>query len=122
MPATSALTWKATAEAVHGGLASLPKSGPPAAAIGVALGTILTLLGRTRLARFLPSPTAMGIAALVPASQTATIFLGAVALALYRRRWPKTPEDSLTSAAAGGIAGESIMGVMIAVMIAFGII
>jgi len=32
------------------------------------------------------------------------------------------PEDSLTSAAAGGIAGESIMGVMIAVMIAFGII
>ena len=122
MPATSALTWKATAEAVHGGLASLPKSGPLAAAIGVALGTILTLLGRTRLARFLPSPTAMGIAALVPASQTATIFLGALAIALYRRRWPKTPEDSLTSAAAGGIAGESIMGVTIAVMIAFGII
>ena len=49
MPATSAITWKATAEAVHGGLASLPKSGPPAAAIGIVLGTILTLLGRTRL-------------------------------------------------------------------------
>ena len=122
MPATSALTWKATAEAVHGGLASMPKSGPPAAAIGIALGAILTLLGRTRLARFLPSPTAMGIAALVPASQTATIFLGAMAIALYRQRWPKTPEDSLTSAAAGGIAGESLMGVTIAVLIAFGII
>jgi len=122
MPATSAVTWKATAEAVHGGLASLPKSGPPAAAIGIALGTILTLLGRTRLARFLPSPTALGIAFLMPASLTITIFLGATAAALFRRRWPRTAEESLTSAAAGGVAGESIMGVIVAALIAFGII
>ena len=122
MPATSAISWKATAEAVHGGLASLPRSGPPAAAIGMVVGTILTLLGRTRFARFVPSPTAIGIAFLSPASLTVTVFLGAIAAALFRRRWPQTAEDSLTSAAAGGVAGESIMGVLIAALIAFGII
>ncbi len=122
MPAATAVTWKATAEAVHGGLASMPRSGPFAAAIGMLFGSVLTLLGRTRLARFLPSPTAMGIAFLMPASLTVTILLGAVAAALFRRRWPKTAEDSLTSAAAGGVAGESIMGVIIAALIAFGII
>ena len=122
MPATTAISWKATAEAVQGGLASLPKSGPPAAAIGIAVGTILTLLGRSRFARFVPSPTAIAMAFLSPASLTVTVFLGAVAAALFQRRWPKTAEESLTSAAAGGVAGESIMGVLIAALIAFGII
>ncbi len=122
MPAASAVTWKATAEAVHGGLASMPKSGPPAAAIGVLVGVILTLLGRTRFARFVPSPTAIGIAFLSPASLTVTVFLGALGAALLRRRWPQMADDSLTSAAAGGVAGESIMGVIIAALIAFGII
>jgi uncharacterized oligopeptide transporter (OPT) family protein len=58
----------------------------------------------------------------MPASLTVTIFLGATAAALFRRRWPQIAEDSLTSAAAGGVAGESIMGVLIAALIAFGII
>jgi uncharacterized oligopeptide transporter (OPT) family protein len=122
MPATAAISWKATAEAVQGGLASLPKSGPPAAVIGIAVGTILTLLGRSRYARFVPSPTAIAIAFLSPMSLTVTVFLGALGAALFRRRWPKTADESLTSAAAGGVAGESLMGVLIAALIAFGII
>jgi uncharacterized oligopeptide transporter (OPT) family protein len=122
MPAISAISWKATAEAVQGGLASLPKSGPPAAAIGIVVGTILTLLGRSRYARFVPSPTAIAIAFLSPMSLTVTVFLGAIAAALFHRRWPKTADESLMTVAAGGVAGESIMGVMIAVLIAFGII
>jgi uncharacterized oligopeptide transporter (OPT) family protein len=122
MPATSAVSWRATAEAVHGGLASLPAHGPLAAAIGIALGTVLTLLGRTRVQRFLPSPTAMGIAVLLPASQTLTVFLGAAAAALVQKRWPQIGEPALSSVAAGGIAGESLMGVVIAFLIAFGLI
>jgi putative OPT family oligopeptide transporter len=122
MPAASAVSWKATAEAVHGGLASLPRHGPLAAGIGVALGTALTLLGRTRLQRFVPSPTAMGIAVLLPASLTITIFLGAAIAALVQRRWPQVNDTALSSVAAGGIAGESIMGVVVAILIAFGLI
>src|SRR5207244_3220903 len=54
MPATSALSWKATAEAVRGGLHAMPRLAPAAGAIGVALGALLALLGRTRLGRFAP--------------------------------------------------------------------
>jgi uncharacterized oligopeptide transporter (OPT) family protein len=86
------------------------------------VGTILTLLGRSRYARFVPSPTAIALAFLSPMSLTVTVFLGAIAAALFRRRWPKTADESLMTVAAGGVAGESIMGVMIAVLIAFGII
>ena len=122
MPATCAVTWKATAEGIAGGLATLPKYGPLAAGVGVVLGTVLTLLGRTRLGRFVPSPTAMGIAALMPASLTITMFLGAVVAALFRRRWPEVADTAFSSAAAGGIAGESIMGVFVAALIACGLI
>jgi uncharacterized oligopeptide transporter (OPT) family protein len=51
-----------------------------------------------------------------------TVFLGAVAAALFHRRWPKAADESLMTVAAGGVAGESLMGVRIAVLIAFGII
>ena len=122
MPAASAVSWKATAEAVHGGLATLPRHGPLAAVVGMAFGVTLTLLGRTRLQRFLPSPTALGIAVLMPASLTATIFLGASAAALVQKRWPQVNDTALSSVAAGGIAGESLMGVVIAILIAFGLI
>ena len=122
MPAAAAVSWKATAEAVHGGLATLPRHGPLAAGMGMALGITLTLLGRTRWQRFLPSPTAMGIAVLMPASLTVTIFLGASAAALVQKRWPQVSDTALSSVAAGGIAGESLMGVVIAILIAFGLI
>ncbi|HET6280342.1 MAG TPA: OPT/YSL family transporter, partial [Polyangia bacterium] len=68
LPAPAAMSWKATAEAVRGGLAAMPAYGPAAGAIGIGLGVVLCLLGRTRVARFLPSPMALGIAALTPAS------------------------------------------------------
>ena len=58
MPAPSAMSWKATAEAVHGGLAALPRYGMLAGGIGIGLGIGLTLLARTRVQRFIPSPTA----------------------------------------------------------------
>jgi uncharacterized oligopeptide transporter (OPT) family protein len=122
MPAATALSWKATADAVGGGLAAMPHYGPLAGAIGFTFGIALSLLGRTRLGRLVPSPTAVGIAVLTPASLTAMVFVGAVGASLVRRRWPALSETTLTSMAAGGIAGESLMGVMIAALVAAGLL
>ena len=123
MPATSAISWKATAEAVHGGLASLPQVRPARRRDRHRAGYDPDP-ARPHAARALRAVAdrRWGSRSWSPASLTVTVFLGAVATALFRRRWPKTAEDSLTSAAAGGIAGESIMGVLIAALIAFGII
>jgi OPT family oligopeptide transporter len=123
MPAPAALSWKATAEAVRGGFAAMPPYAPQAGAMGFAIGVGLCLLGRSRrLGRFAPSPTAIGIALLTPASLSATVFLGAAAAAAARRRWPRAAEAALTPIAAGAMAGESLMGVLVAALSAGGVI
>jgi OPT family oligopeptide transporter len=120
MPTPTAMSWKATAEAMRGGLSAMPPYGLIAGGIGFAVGLVLSSLAQTRAGRFVPSPTAIGIAMLLPASLSATVFIGAALMALVKRRWPAISDGAVTSIAAGGIAGESIMGVVIAILIAFG--
>ncbi len=52
MPAVAALSWKATAEVMHG-MSALPRLGGAAALVGLAAGVALTLLGRLRIGRML---------------------------------------------------------------------
>src|SRR6185369_210640 len=122
MPAVAALSWKATAEAVRGGLAAMPQYGPAAGAVGLCVGVLLAALSRTSLARFLPSPAAMGVAMLFPASLSIAAFAGGVIVVLIRRVRPQSAESSIMSIAAGGMAGESVMGVIIAILMASGLL
>jgi putative OPT family oligopeptide transporter len=122
MPASAALSARATAEAVRGGLAAMPKHGPLAGGIALAVGLVLSLLGRTRVARFVPSPAAMGVAMLTPFSMAFSLFVGGLAVVVVKRARPDVAEGTLMSIAAGGIAGESIMGVAIAFLMAFGLL
>ena len=91
LPAPSAQSWKAMAEAVQGG--ALPPHAALAAGVGLAVGALLALGGRTRIARFLPSPAAMGMAMLIPASSAASIFIGAMAVMIARRLRPGLTES-----------------------------
>jgi putative OPT family oligopeptide transporter len=122
MPAVAALSWKATAEAVRGGLAAMPQYGPAAGAAGLCLGVLLTALSRTRVGRFVPSPAAMGVAVLFPASLSFAAFVGGVMVLIIRRIRPQSAESSIMSIAAGGMAGESVMGVIIAILMASGLL
>jgi uncharacterized oligopeptide transporter (OPT) family protein len=122
MPAPSALSWKAAAEAARGGLAALPPAGPAAGAIALAAGVALVVLGRTRLGRFCPSPAAMGMAMLIPASLSFTALAGALAVIVVRRLRPGVDEPTVMAAAAGGIAGEALTGVLVAALIAAGVL
>jgi uncharacterized oligopeptide transporter (OPT) family protein len=122
LPAPSAISWKATAEAVRGGFATLPPHATAAGAIGLGVGVLLSLLGRGTLGRYLPSPAAMGIAMLMPASLSLAALTGAMAAVVVMRLRPSVDQESLTSLAAGGITGESVMGVVIAIAIATGLL
>jgi putative OPT family oligopeptide transporter len=122
MPAPGALSWKATAEAVRGGFGAMPKHAPLAGGIGFLAGVLLAALGRTRLGRFVPSPAAMGMAMITPFFISATAFLGGLVLLGFKRFGPAASEATLMSVAAGGIAGESVMGVIIATLIATGLL
>lgn len=122
MPAPGALSWKATAEAVQGGFSTLPSHAPSAALIAFGVGCALTLLAETRLARFLPSPVALGIAFLLPTSISVAMFMGALALTFMTRRFPAWTEEHISALAGGAIAGESLLAVILAALIASGVL
>jgi uncharacterized oligopeptide transporter (OPT) family protein len=122
LPAPSAITWRATAEAVRGGFSALPPYATAAGVFGLGVGILLSVFGRRPWGRYLPSPAAMGIAMLMPASLSLAALTGAMAAALVMRLRPSVDQESLTSLAAGGITGESVMGVIIAIAIATGLL
>jgi uncharacterized oligopeptide transporter (OPT) family protein len=121
MPAVAAVSWRATAEAVSGGFARLPAWGVQAAIAGFILGVVLSSAGKRRIARFLPSPVAVGIALITPVTMSATILVGAIGMALARRRWPRIASGDDHALAAGALAGESLMGVLLAVLTSAGL-
>jgi uncharacterized oligopeptide transporter (OPT) family protein len=119
MPAITAVTWRATAEAMRG-LADLPRWGAGAAAIGTGAGVLVTLLGRLRIGRLLPSAATIGVGFLMPPSLTLTAVAGAVLAAAAGRLSRRVDQSGLLAVASGGIAGESIIGVIIAILMATG--
>jgi uncharacterized oligopeptide transporter (OPT) family protein len=119
-PVPAALGWKALAELAEKGTTTLPPLAGTACALGAALGVVLALVERTRMGRFVPSPVALAAAFLVPASTGAAIGLGALVGLALRRRNVEAAERWTSSVAAGGIAGESLMGFVVAALIATG--
>jgi len=111
-PAPAVATWKAVAEALTLGLASVPPSAQLAMLAGGAVGVALGALDAApRPPRWLPSGVALGLAFVIPASISLMMFAGAaLAWALFARNAPLAGRFTIT-AAAGLIAGESIVGV-----------
>ncbi|HEX2658831.1 MAG TPA: OPT/YSL family transporter [Polyangia bacterium] len=122
MPAVSALSWRATSEAVAGGLASLPRHGLQAAVVAFVLGLGLSLTGRLRWGRHLPSPVTVGIALITPASMAATMLLGAAGVAVARRRFASFSDADAHALGAGALAGESIVAILVAILTSAGVL
>ncbi len=114
-PAPAVATWKAVAEGLAHGLGSLPPSAVAAIAIAASLGFALALaehLLPPRLARLLPSAPALGLAFVIPAWNSISLFLGALIAALVKGASPLTGERFILPVAAGLVAGESLMGII----------
>ncbi len=118
-PAPAVATWAAVAEMLTVGFDSLPASALTAmfiaSVIGLALGIAEVRLPN-RLKRWLPSASAIGLAFVIPASTSLGLFYGAL-LAVILSRWLKTwSARFLVVMAAGLVAGESLMGVAVALL------
>ncbi len=113
-PAPAAATWKAVAQTLALGLASLSTSVRWAILLGglagLALG-VLDSVAPARWARRLPSAAALGLAFILPASVSGMMASGALLAWLVGLRWPRLTEQFAVTAAAGLVAGESIAGV-----------
>jgi len=120
MPAPSAQSWKAMAEAIRGGAAALPPYALLAGGLGLAAGAVLAIGARFRIGRFLPSPAAVGMAMLIPGSYSVALFVGSMLVVLARRVRPELSESDVMTVAAGAMAGESLTGVLVSALTAFG--
>src|SRR5262249_11555089 len=92
-----------------------------AALCALGAGAVLALLARGRIGRYVPSPAAIGIGMLLPASSSVTLFLGALLLALARRVKPREVEQYCAAVAGGTIAGESLVRLLVGAVVAIGL-
>ena len=122
MPATSALSWKATIQMMHG-LSALPPYGATAALACVGAGVLLTLAGRSpRLGRTLPSAAAIGVGFMLPFALTVAAVVGSLLALAAQRLFRGLDQPSMLALGAGAMAGESITGVVIAILMATGVL
>jgi OPT family oligopeptide transporter len=115
-PAPAAQQWRAVAEVFKFGIDNLHPMNRTAAAWGLGVGAVLAIvesLVSKEKKKWVPSPTGLGLGMTLPFFTPLSMFLGAV-LAELAARWNKEWADRYVYAiSAGGIAGESIVGVIV---------
>jgi OPT family oligopeptide transporter len=115
-PAVAAQQWKAVAEVFKFGLANLHPMSQVAIYWGAGVGVVLALAEifvPKRYKRLLPSPTGLGLGMVLPFFYPLAMFLGALfgtIASIWKKDWA---DRYLVAIAAGGIAGESIIGVVV---------
>lgn len=124
-PAPSCVVWAGVSKAFSSGLGSLPPSARTAIWVGLALGVALALLEKfapKALRPYLPSPSGIGIAMVIPASNCVAMFAGAAIAAALQRLRPRVANETVVPVASGLIAGESLMGIVIALLVVAGVL
>ena len=122
-PAPAVLVWAAVSRAMTRGVSALSPLILSLVVLAFALGIVLSLADRlapAQVRKFVPSASGLGIAMVLPASMSATMCLGALIAYVLRLRY-KNADARLIPAASGAIAGESLMGVLLAILMAVGL-
>ena len=115
-PAPGAQQWKAVAEVMKYGFGNMHPMSLKAFKIALVVGVILALaegLAPKKWKKYLPSPTGLGLGMTLPFFFPLAMFLGAVFALVAGRVNKSWAERYIVPIAAGGIAGESIVGVVV---------
>ncbi len=115
-PAVAAQQWKAVAEVFRYGLGNLHPMSQTAIWWGAGIGAVLALLETyvpKQYKKLVPAPTGLGLGMVLPFFYPLAFFSGALfgtIMTAWKKDWA---EKYLIAIAAGGIAGESIVGVIV---------
>jgi OPT family oligopeptide transporter len=123
-PAPAAQVWKGVAELLAHGLSSLDVTERWALVFGSLVGILIPTLERLlpgRFRPFLPSAMGLGLAFVIPFYNTLSMFVGALLAWILFRKNKEVADRYTIPVASGLIAGESLMGVLIAILGASGI-
>jgi OPT family oligopeptide transporter len=118
-PAPAALVWRGVAELLAKGLGALHPTARIGLAIGATLGIILPLLEMKfpKQRKFIPSATGLGLAFTLNGFNSISFFIGAAFATWFGKVRPKLAEQYTIPVASGIIAGESLMGVLLALLL-----
>jgi putative OPT family oligopeptide transporter len=106
--------WKAVAEVFSVGVSAMPEGAITAFIIAAVLGIVLTLMEKLlpkTVAKWVPSPSAMGLALVIPVYYSISFFIGGLLFLLGKRYADNWTTRFAIVLAAGVIAGESLAGV-----------
>ncbi len=123
-PAPGAQTWKGVASMLANGFSSLHPSAQVALVVGGVLGIVLVLIEKAfpTLRPWIPSPAAFGLGFTTPAYNCVSMFVGALIALVLEKRRPVFAEKSIVPVASGLLAGESLMGILIAILVVAGLL
>ena len=124
-PAPSAQVWAGVAKLLSNGLASLHPTAQLGLLIGGLVGILIPVIERflpAKARKFVPSPMGLGLAMVIPAWNSLSMFVGALVALIIAKRKPQVDSTYTIPVASGLIAGESLMGVAIALLTAAGIL
>lgn len=124
-PAPGVQVWAGVSKMLADGIGGLHPSARWAALIGFLLGGALAAAERFAPAKtkaFIPAPSGLGIAMVIPASNSISMFLGAAAAEWLRRRKGKRGDELNFPVSSGLIAGESLVGILVKALVVAGLL
>jgi len=123
-PAPAAQVWRAVAQLLANGSEALPPYAMDSLVAGLGVGIALTVAEKLapRWRKWIPSPVGFGMAFTFQGYTAMAFFLGGVVAWILAKRAPKKADVYTIPVASGFIAGESLMGVVVALLQARGIL
>jgi uncharacterized oligopeptide transporter (OPT) family protein len=112
-PAPAVAQWKAVAELFMRGFESLPPGVIEAMIVAGIAAIVLPVaekLSPKGVKAWIPSAAALGLAFVIPASNSLSMFIGATIALLVTKMFPRWSDRFLITLAAGIVAGESLTG------------
>ena len=123
-PAPAAQVWRGVAELLSKGVGSLHPTARVGLLIGSLVGILLPLLEKwfPKQKKWIPAPTGLGIAFTINGFNSVMMFIGALVALYLSKKKPAMHEEYTIPVSSGIIAGESLMGVLIALLTVAGIL
>ncbi|HEY9854579.1 MAG TPA: OPT family oligopeptide transporter [Stenomitos sp.] len=118
-PAPAAQVWAGVAELLSHGLESLHPAARMGMIVGGLVGIILPLIemyAPKKVKPFIPSASGLGLALVIPAWNSISMFIGALIALIWEKYQPKSAATYIIPVSSGIIAGESLMGVAVALL------
>jgi uncharacterized oligopeptide transporter (OPT) family protein len=124
-PAPAAQIWAGVAKVLAKGVDALPHGAQAGLFIGGAVGVVLALVEEfvpKTLKKYTLSSTAVGIAFVIPAWNSISMFIGGLLAWLFFRANRAAADRYSLALASGFIAGESLIAVLVAALVAFNVL